>query len=156
MSAAFAGLLLVVKPNLDIGAAGVFFALLAAAFLAARVTLHRHYSGKASPMVASFWERGVGLIIMSAVVLFHWSPVPSELTWTVCGLFLSSTLGQFAIVYGISRLPLGTFGALVYWEVAFAVILDVTLLGASIDVITLAGVALIVLSGVCITARRRD
>ena len=154
LGAALVGVLLIVRPHEPGFDPGLGFILLAALLVGARMVLHRHYAGRASPMVAAFWERGVGSVALTLTLPFAWAPISGASLGAVAGLTLASVAAQLTLVYAISRAPLVRLAPFTYWEVLFALLLDVALIGTVPDPLAMIGMAVLVVSGFVATITR--
>lgn len=155
-AAGFCGVLFIIRPDVGGVNAGAGFALLAAILVSVRMALYRQDLGKVSPLVAAFWERCIGMVALSIVVPFNWATISAEMAIPVLGLILTSIVAQVTLVYAISLASLGALAPLVYWEVIFALMLDITLLGASFGMATLIGIFIIVAAGITMSLGGAD
>ena len=105
-------------------------------------------------MVAAFWERGVGSVALTLTLPFAWAPINGASLGAVAGLILASVAAQLTLVYAISRAPLVRLAPFTYWEVLFALLLDVALIGTVPDPLAMIGMAVLVVSGFVATITR--
>lgn len=152
----FFGAMVVVAPSIGGTGAGAAFAVLAAALTSLRAALYRQDRGGASPMVSVLWDRAVGAVLATAALPFLWTPIANDAVLAVAGLVGSSVAAQLLLVYALGRAPLGVLAPFAFWEVIFAIALDVQVLGADFTWRAAAGAGLIAAAGVLLAVRRKS
>lgn len=150
----FVGVIIAINPSFESTPPGLAYALLAAGLAAVRVVLYRADAAQSPPMVAALWDRGVGAILAAVALAFVWTPISASATGAVIGLIASSVAAQLLFVYAIRQVPIGVLAPFAFWEVAFAIMLDIYVLDAAHTWRLAAGAFLIVGAGVLITLKR--
>ncbi len=147
----FIGVLLILRPD----AAGLngwgIFIIISAALVAAKMVLHRHYAGRASPLVAAFWERAVGVALLTFALPFSWTSISGGDFYLIVLLIIAGIGAQILMVLAIFHAPLSRLAPFTYWEILFALALQVGLQGIVPEPLALIGVATIVVAGLVIS-----
>lgn len=149
----FVGVLLVVRPGMDAGS-GLLWALAAGTFYGIFLTMSRWLSHLAQPLALSFTQ-----LIISAAILFPFGVLNlPQMTGPVVALTLTSAvcsmLGNLLMLYTYRLASATKVAPLVYFQLASAVGLGWIVFGAWPDVLTWAGLAIILSAGV-VSARLR-
>lgn len=134
---------------------GIAYALGAAVLASARIALHRRDRNVSPPMTSALWDRGIGAILATAIIIFIWTPIESSAYGAVLGLVLSSIIAQLLLVYAISKASLGALAPFTYWEVVFVIMLDFAVLGTPISNNMAIGGLFIITAGVVLGSQRR-
>lgn len=146
MALGFCGVLLVVRPGMDMSP-GLAFAALAGVCYGTYLTTSRWMAPVARPGSLLFTQLFLGTLFLTP---FCWPLVP-EMTATVTGLTLASALfslvGNFLLLFAYARAEAATLAPLVYLQLASAVTLGWYVFGDLPDVTTWAGLSLIVAAG---------
>ncbi len=143
----FVGVLMVVRPGFE-APPGIGFAVMAGALYGIYLTLSRTLSALGPPRALLATQMIVGLVVLVPLGLPH---MP-EMTWNLAALFICSGIfsagGNFLLIVSYR---IGTATALapfVYFQLIAAVILGWWVFGDLPDLITLAGMAVIVGAGI--------
>jgi drug/metabolite transporter (DMT)-like permease len=119
----FCGVLVILDPNLDAGAAVVspvaLIGLLGGVLAAlAKVTVRR-LSRSEPPTRIVFYFALIAGAVSAIPLLWAWqTPSPSALLWLL-GIAVAATLGQLALTRGLSLAPASRMGAFGYFAVVF-------------------------------------
>jgi drug/metabolite transporter (DMT)-like permease len=154
--AGLAGMLLIVQPGSDVFHSGSLFAIGAACCYGVYQILTRMLAGE-DPRVLLFYPAIVGTIVMSVLApAFDW---PAHMPWQhVCLIVLGGllgTLGHFLFILAFRRAPASALTPFTYMQLVFATLLGWVVYGEFPDPSTLAGGAVIALSGLLITLHER-
>ncbi len=159
----FLGVLMVARPGLDgMGAAGTPFALSAGAFVAAQMIFNRRLGGSVDPMLTSFWGACVAALLLTPLAAWPEGGVDGRQGALLGAMVLTAASGQTLIAYAFARSPAADLAPFSYAEIVAAVGIGFALFGTLPDTVSIAGMAVIVVSGVAvarvqqgrITARR--
>jgi len=141
---AFAGALLVLKPQFDYHALAAVGGIVSAMCSGAAYTVVRSLRGKLPPYTIVFWFSLVS-VAASAVptALGYIRPDPAQ--WlALLGAGIFATTGQFALTYAYHQAEASRLSIYNYGHVVFAGIFALMLWGEIPDVLSLAGIALII------------
>ncbi|MEM6616664.1 MAG: DMT family transporter [Pseudomonadota bacterium] len=144
----FCGVLIFLRPQAGAINIGVILALAAAVFASGRILFYRNDAGRTSVLVASFWERAVGFAVLSVIAPLQSVAIQPDQFFDISGLIISGILAQILLVWALARGSIGALAPFFYWELIFAVLLDVAFLGTRLDMTAIFGVGLIFACGV--------
>jgi len=154
--AGIAGMLLIVQPGSDVFQGGSLFAMGAACCYAIYQILTRKLAGE-DPRVLLFYPAVMGTIVMSALApAFDW---PAHMPWQHVTLVvlggLLGTMGHFLFILAFRHAPASGLTPFTYMQLVFATLLGWVVYGEFPDAYTLAGMAVIAVSGLLITLHER-
>jgi len=151
----FAGALIIIRPGglpLD---RGLFFAVLSAALYAIYIVITRKVSGRDSAATSMVYTGVMGLLLSSAIGVFHWQPM----TWPDLGLVMTimvtTCLGHGLMIYALSMAPASTIQPFNYFSLPWAILLGAVIFDEWIDPVSLMGAGIIVAAGLVVMARER-
>lgn len=151
----FAGVMLVVKPGFGAGP-GMGFALAAGVFYGAYLVMTRAVAGGYRPRLLLISQLLIGTVLLAPLGLS--APLPA-LNAPLAGLFalsaLGSAAGNYLLVVANRRAEASLIAPLVYSQLISAVALGYAVFGDVPDALALAGLALIIASGLGGLALRR-
>lgn len=143
----FAGVLLVVRPGMDMSP-GLLYAVLAGLCYGAFLTSSRWLASVGRPGSLLFTQLFLSFVMMTP---FCWNSAPA-MTPAILGLTTLSALfsmgGNFLLLFAYARAPASSLAPFVYFQLIAAVALGWSVFGDFPDIITIAGLALIVGAGV--------
>lgn len=149
----FAGVVLVLQPNGE-GVQAVALVGLAGAFLAslAKVTIRRMSATEPATRIV-FWFGVFATLISAVPLLWAWqTPDAISLLWLL-GMGLCATCAQLLLTRAFALAPAGQIGPFTYVSVVFGALYGWIFWGEVIDMVTFAGMLLVVLAGM-LTMRR--
>ncbi len=147
--AAGAGVVLLVQPGGSIGAAGLLFALLAAAFWAAFILFAKRTVTKVEPMRATMFMLIGSSLVLTPIWLVSGVRVTGEGKALLLGLavaILSSALPYALELLAISRVRAATYGVLLSIEPAIAAFMGFIVLSQRLSWREMAGILLVVVA----------
>lgn len=156
LSLSFAGVLLMLRPGSGLAGWGALLALLAALMSAAYSLLTRSLAASDDTLATLFIGGVVALLCLSFYVPFVWQ-WPRDLT-DLALMFASGAcgaLGHLMLVRAYSMANASTLAPFTYAHAACALVTGLIFFGAFPDALSLAGMALIVATGVVMALRRR-
>jgi len=141
---AFAGALLVLKPQFDYHALAAVGGIVSAMCSGAAYTVVRSLRGKLPPYTIVFWFSLVSVAASTVpTALGYIRPDPAQ--WlALLGAGIFATTGQFALTYAYHQAEASRLSIYNYGHVVFAGIFALMLWGEIPDVLSLAGIALII------------
>lgn len=149
----FCGVLLVVRPGLDMGP-GMIAALIAGVFYGAFLTMSRWIGNIGHPLSLTFTQLGIAALLtlpLGLAALPAFSAPVAALTLTSAGC---SMLGNLLLLFAYRRAPASHLAPLVYFQLLAAVGLGWSLFDTLPDAATWAGLGLILSAGL-LSARLR-
>lgn len=149
----FAGVLLVVQPGLGAFNIGAVLAALAALCVATNLVINRALSARTPAFAGIVHATLIGLVVSSVPVAFVWVwPTPEAWAWLVAlGVF--SSLVTWLIFAAFAHGPASVIAPFGYSEIVAATLLGLMVFGEFPDLLALAGIAMIVASGVVLAMR---
>lgn len=151
----FLGALIVIQPGFGVFQWASMFALAAGFLHGGYLLTTRRVSGAAPPLISLCYSAFVGLIAMSFVAPFVWTP-PTPTVWGLFALMgLIAALGHFLIIKSFERAPAPVVAPVAYTEIVAATIVGYVVFSDFPDAGTWLGIAVIVGSGVVISIRER-
>ena len=151
----FAGAMIIVRPGglpLDWG---VFFAIASSTFYAIYIVITRKVSQHDSAATSMAYTGLVGLLLSSAVGIFHWQPMAWPDVLLLLTIVVTTCLGHGLMIFALSMAPASTVQPFNYFSLPWAIFLSAAVFGEWIDPISLAGAAIIVAAGRVVMARER-
>lgn len=150
----FAGVLLIVRPGFGM-TAGIGFAVLAGVFYGSYLTASRWLATAARPRTLLLSQLLPGAVLLAPLGL----PAVPPLTGAVAGLVLvsaaASMAGNLLLIAAYKRAPATVLAPLVYTQLIAAAVYGIVFFGTFPDGLALAGMSLLIASGVGAVAIRR-
>ncbi|WP_188478943.1 DMT family transporter [Primorskyibacter flagellatus] len=144
----FAGVLLVVRPGFGM-TPGMGFALFAGSCHGAYLVTTRWLAGAYRPRLLLLSQLATGGLVLTPFALLHWpAEVSQGFAWAFPLSAFGSAMGNYLLVIASRTLPAGIVAPLVYAQIVAAMILGLVVFGDWPDSMALAGLAVILASGV--------
>ena len=144
--AGFGGVLLVVKPGFGM-TAGIGFAVMAGMFYGGFLVANRWLHDAASPRALLFSQFIIGVIVMAPLGI---SNIP-VFSWNLAALVVASAvfslLGNLMLILACQRAEASRLAPIVYFQLVSATITGFVVFSDVPDAITLAGLGLLIASG---------
>lgn len=152
----FAGVLLIVRPGAGLDPAGVGFALLAAAATVAYHLLSRQLAHTETTISLLFYTALVGTVVFGAMLPWGWDGTIPGLRDTVLLLALGvfATVGHALFTAAYREAPASLLAPVNYLALVWAALFGWMVFGHAPDLITMGGMALIVIAGVAVALRQ--
>lgn len=151
----FAGALIIVRPGGLPLSVGVLFAVGAALAYALYLTLTRKVSARDSTATSMVYVGVIGLVMTTAVGVFHWQGMGPTDMLLMGGVILTSISGHGLMMVALSRAPASVMQPFHYSGLPWAIILSYVVFGHMIDGLSLVGAGVIVGAGLVVMARER-
>ena len=150
-----AGVLIIIRPGLEIVHWAAFLALGMAFFYAIYHVLTRKVGVTDSFMTSLFYMGTVGLLITSLTLPFIWVS-PNQTQWILLVILgLSGATSHFCVIQALQNALASTLAPFGYIHLVSATLLGYLIFGALPDVPTIFGAAIIVTSGMFLFYRER-
>lgn len=151
-----AGMLLIVRPGSAVFQGAALFAFGAAVFYGVFQILTRKLAAE-DPRVTLFYPALVGTAIMTLVLPWFWGDV--AMPWTHVALVVASgllgTFGHFLFILAFQRGPASALTPFTYTQLIWATLIGWGVFGSLPDAWTIAGMAVIAVSGLLIALHER-
>jgi len=151
----FSGALLIVRPGGVPFDWGVVFAAGSGSAYALYIVLTRKVSAADSTTTSMVYTGVVGLVISSAVGVFHWETLDPVSFLMVGYIMLTGVVAHGMMIVALSMAPASVLQPFNYTSLPWAILLSVLLFHEPIDAIALLGAAIIVGAGLVVMARER-
>ena len=153
IAAGFVGVLVILRPGASIMHPAAILALAAGFFFAVNQLVMR-YLAFDSPLTTVFYTAVIGTVLTSIAVPFVWV-APSLQSWGVMAMMgCLSLAGQYAIVRAFAAAPAASVSPFCYTALLWAAIIGLFVFGDVPDLWTIAGVLVLVASGVSVIRSR--
>lgn len=150
----FAGVVLIVRPGFGM-TPGIGFAVLAGVFYGSYLTASRWLASAARPRTLLLSQLLTGAVLLAPLGL----PALPPLTGTVAGLVVvsaaASMAGNLLLIAAYKRAPATMLAPLVYTQLVAAVLYGIVFFGTFPDAVALAGMAVLIASGIGAVLLRR-
>lgn len=143
----FAGVFFILKPDNAIISTGSSIALLGGIFMAISMLVLNRLTEKESPTCILFYYALIASIVLAIPAIFLWkTPAASDLGFLVANGLLM-VLQQYLLIRGFGLGSASELSVTAYSGVIFAALVDYWLWGHNLQLATLLGASLIILSG---------
>lgn len=147
VAAAFAGVLLIIRPGFQTLSWPLLLPLGGALLWAIYQMLIRVCAGYDRPETTLLWTAWVGFAATTFVGPWQWT-TPDTTAWAlIAGVALLGSLSHYALIKALDHASAGAIQPYSYFLLVFAALLGVLVFGDVPDAWTIAGAAVVVLSG---------
>ena len=153
--AGFGGALLIVRPGgvpLDWG---VVFAAGSGAAYAFYIVLTRKVSAADSTTTSMVYTGVIGLVLSSAVGVFHWQALDLTSLLLLGYIMLTGVVGHGMMILALSLAPASVLQPFNYTSLPWSILLSIMVFHEMIDAVSLLGAGIIVGAGLVVMARER-
>jgi len=151
----FIGAMVIVRPGgLPIDA-GVIAALLSSAAYAIYITLTRKVSQTDSTATSMVYVGVIGLVLSTAVGVFHWQPLDWRAAAMVGVVMVTMVAGHGLMMKALSLAPASMLQPFNYLSLPWGITLSFMVFGHLIDPVSLVGAGIVALAGLVVMARER-
>jgi drug/metabolite transporter (DMT)-like permease len=154
--AGFIGVLIVLRPGLNIYAGGTLFALTAGISYGLFSVLTRRLAGSSPPLVTLSFTALVGLVATSATLPWAWQAVPPALAGPVVLMTVLGIGAHGFVIRAFEEAPASLLAPLGYFEIVGATGIGLVVFGDFPDPWAWLGIGIIVASGIYIAWRERQ
>lgn len=142
----FSGVLLVVKPGLDMGP-GMGFAVIAGLFYGSYLVANRWLHDLARPRMLFFSQLVVGSVVLTPIGLTHVPPLSLDLSVLILISAVFSGVGNLCLVLAYRRMGASQLAPLVYLQLITATVMGILVFDTWPDQLALLGLILLITSG---------
>lgn len=143
----FGGVLMVVRPGLE-AAPGLEYAVLAGMFYGAYLTASRWLGGVVAPRILLFSQLALSAVVTVPIALPHIPEITTEIAWLTLASAICSMLGNGLLILAYRIELASRLAPLVYFQLVAATVLGWMIFGDLPDLLTWAGLAMILGSGI--------
>lgn len=155
LAAGMVGVLVVLRPGTGTFQPEGLYRVASATFWAVGVILTRRMTAVERAESTMFWSAVSGLVVLSAIIPFHFvQPTTPQLILSL-GQGILSSLGQWLVILSLRFTPASTLAPFSYIQLLWMTIAGFLAFGALPDEWTLGGAAIIVASGLYTAQRER-
>jgi drug/metabolite transporter (DMT)-like permease len=149
----FAGVLIILRPGIGVFHPAAIYPIACAIMLALYTVLTRRVSRHDTFLTTFFYTGVVGAAAATSIGFFYWSE-PSLADWAFIGaLCITSILGHFLLIRALELAPAAVLQSFHYLILVWAIILGFVFFNELPDVVTVAGGAVVVASGLFVVWR---
>ena len=146
----FAGVILVLRPNIILMDFNGLFIVFAGMMVALQMLLNRKLGMVTSPLIVAVWGALVACIMSSLLVPFFWNvPSKSEI-FIIIILSTTTALSQTLMIVAMSWASADKIAPFTYFEIPSATLVGLLLFQTLPDILSLVGMALIIFSGLLV------
>lgn len=150
----FLGVMLVMRPDFASISVSALYVLICAVSVSAQMLLNRSLGKLTDPMVTSMWGAGVAMLLLGSQLPWYWVPLSWTQALILVLLAAIAAISQTLVVLAFARAPAAELAPFTYVEIVAGVIYGLALFGTWPDAFSLAGIALIIVSGVLVAQAR--
>lgn len=151
----FLGALIIVRPGGVPFGWGVIYAVASGSAYALYIVLTRKVSATDSTTTSMVYTGAVGLVVSSAVGVFHWQMLEPMSLLLVGYIMMTGVVAHGMMVLALSMAPASVLQPFNYTSLPWSILLSILVFHESIDAISLLGAGVIVGAGLVVMARER-
>jgi drug/metabolite transporter (DMT)-like permease len=149
----FAGVIIVLRPDLGGARVGYVIALGTGVCLSIFYMFNRKLAAAAPPIVGVFFSGAIGAVLLTPAIPFLWvAPRPGDGA-VIAAFLIFATLGQTFMVLAFKYANASVIAPFQYCAIVTSTIMGYVLFGDFPDAWTMSGIAVIIASGVYIAVR---
>jgi len=151
-----AGAILIVRPGSELFTRYALLPLAMAACNALYQILTRKVAGLEHPLTSLIWGAIVGAVLLSAALPFAWKTPDNAFHWALLAVIgVLASVGHYLLIRAYDHAPAIVRAPYTYTALVWAMLLGLAVFGNFPDAGSLAGMAVIVASGLFIANRQR-
>jgi len=143
----FIGVVIILRPGSDVFSLQALVPLLAAVMFAIYSLLTRYVARKDRAMTSLFWTGISGVVGISLVAPFYWTPMVGTDWWWMAALCITGVLGHFLLIKALEVADAGSTQPFAYFHLVFVSVIGLFIFGESLDLMIVVGASIIVASG---------
>lgn len=153
--AGFIGALVILRPGFATIEIGIVYGLLSSAAFALYLVFTRKVATVNSTTTSIFYVGIVGLVMTTAIGIFHWQPMRLEDALTVAGLCVTMCIAHGLVMASMRFAPASVLQPFNYFSLPWAITLGFLVFGTMIEGFALLGAAIIVVAELAVMWRER-
>jgi len=143
----FIGVVIVLRPSSDVFSPEAMVALLGSFMFAVYTLFTRYVARKDRAMTSFFWTGISGMVAISLIAPFYWTPMVGNDWWWMAALCITGVLGHFLLIKALELANAATTQPLAYFHLVFVSLIGLFIFNESMDSMMFVGVSIIVASG---------
>ena len=143
----FVGVIIILRPGSDVFSIEALVPLAAAFMFAIYGLLTRYVARKDRAMTSFFWTGIGGVVAISFIAPFYWTPMVGGDWWWMLALCFTGVLGHFLLIKALEVAEASTTQPFAYFHLVFASLIGFFVFGELLDPMIITGASLIVASG---------
>ncbi len=147
----FAGVLIVMRPDLGVLNVGMIAAIASGLFYAFHIIITRKLANAAPVLVSNTYMALVAVVLISPVAWMWWQPVSLRQAAILLVMGAVNAVAHLLIITAFARAPAPTLAPFTYVEIVTAVGWGILFFADIPDAITFIGIAVIIASGVIVS-----
>lgn len=155
LAAGMMGVIVCLRPGTGAFQPEALYRVASAMFWSLGTILTRRMTATERAETTMFWSAVSGLVILSAIIPFHFAPPTAWQLALSLGQGVLSSLGQWLVILSLRFSPASTLAPFSYVQLLWMTIAGFLVFGDLPDRWTLAGAAIIVISGLYTAQRER-
>ena len=143
----FIGIVIILRPGSDVFSPEAMVALLGTFMFAVYSLLTRYVARKDRAMTSFFWTGISGMVAISLIAPFYWTPMVGSDWWWMAALCITGVLGHFLLIKALEVADAATTQPFAYFHLLFVSLIGLLVFGESMDSMMFVGASIIVASG---------
>ena len=143
----FFGVVIILRPSLDMFSAGAIIALLGAILFAIYIILTRYVSKEDDALTSFFWMGIGGTVTMCLVSLFTWENIEQEYWIWLLSMCIISASSHFLMVKTLNVVQASVIQPFSYLQLVFASIIGVTFFSETVNSMIILGTTIVISAG---------
>lgn len=143
----FVGVVIILRPGSDVFSIEALVPLAAALMFAIYSLSTRYVARKDRAMTSFFWTGIGGVVAISLIAPFYWTPMVGNDWWWMLALCFTGVLGHFLLIKALEVAEASTTQPFAYFHLVFASLIGLFVFGEILDPMIIVGATLIVASG---------
>ena len=143
----FFGVIIIIRPSMEIFSGGSFFALIGALLFSIYLILTRYVSRRDGAITSFFWMGMGGTVTMSVVSFFTWDGISQEYWMWLLLMCIISAISHFLIVKTLQLAEASVIQPFSYLQLVFASFIGVIFFSETIHEMILIGTFIVITAG---------
>ena len=143
----FFGVIIILRPTLDMFSSGSIIALVGAILFAIYIILTRYVSKEDDALTSFFWLGIGGTVTMCLVSIFTWENIEQEYWIWLLSMCIISAISHFLMVKTLNVVQASVIQPFSYLQLVFASIIGVTFFSETVNSMIIIGTTIVISSG---------
>ena len=143
----FFGVIIIIRPSMEIFSGGSFFALIGALLFSIYLILTRYVSQRDGAITSFFWMGMGGTVTMSVVSFFTWEGISQEYWMWLLLMCIISAISHFLMVKTLQLAEASVIQPFSYLQLVFASFIGVIFFSETIHEMILIGTFIVITAG---------
>lgn len=143
----FIGVVIILRPASDVFALEAMVPLIGTFMFAIYSLLTRYVARKDRAMTSFFWTGISGMVAISLIAPFYWTPMVGNDWWWMAALCVTGVLGHFLLIKALEVADAATTQPFAYFHLVFVALIGLFVFNESMDSMIVIGASIIIASG---------